>query len=165
REIAERLDLQAGDIDVLNLARARMRWPDFRRCTDAAAGWARECGLGDLLDSSDLDLMACRGARYHDDATQYGGSVFCNLFVSEGKQLDVDFPAAGRRIALERGTILLFDTAQPHGVIRRQGDHFDAAHFAPGCDCTQLFLTWELPVENAAVARLMGIAFEVGPQP
>jgi len=161
REISSRLALEPGDVEPLPLARARARWPDYARCVQAAAEWTRALGLGDVLASSDVALMACRGARYHHDAAQYGGAAFCNLFVSEDKGLDVHFPSSGHRIPLARGTVLVFDTGQPHAVVPRGGSGFDAASFGPEKDCTQVFLTWELPVEDTRVTRALGVAFDV----
>jgi hypothetical protein len=99
--------------------------------------------------------MACRGARYHHDGAQYGGAAFANLFLSEDRGLDLHFPFTGQRIPLVRGTAVVFDIGQPHAVIERGATGFDAAHFAPERDCTQLFLTWELPIENAGVAQAL----------
>lgn len=163
RDISLRLQLEPGDVEPLPLPRARARWPDYGRCVQAASDWTRALGLHDVLAHSDVALMACRGARYHHDAEQYGGAAFCNLFLSEDVGLDVHFPAAGHRIALQRGTVLIFDTGQPHAVVRRGSSSFDAADFAPDQDCTQVFLTWELPIEHADVTRALGIVFDVDP--
>ena len=160
REVAQRLCLEPGDVESLPLARARMRWPDYRHCVQAAADWMRTLGLPGLLDSAALALMACRGARYHHDADQYGGKAFCNLFLSEDKGLDVHFPVTGQRIPLTRGTALVFDTGQPHAVIRRGSNGFSAADFGPEMDATQVFLTWELPVEHAGVACALRVRFD-----
>jgi hypothetical protein len=73
------------------------------------------------------------------------------------------FPFTGQRIPLTRGTAVVFDTGQPHAVIERGSQGFDAADFAPERDCTQLFLTWELPIENAAVAQALQIQFDTSP--
>lgn len=161
REIATRLALEPGDVEALSLARSRTRWPDYARCVQAVADWTRALGLPGVLAASDLALMACRGARYHHDGAQYGGTAFCNLFLSEDKGLDVHFPSAGRRIPLTRGTVLLFDTGQPHAVVPRGRSDFDAADFAAEVDCAQLFLTWELSIEHAAVAEALGVVFDV----
>lgn len=124
--------------------------------------WTRTIGWPEaLLASSEVALMACRGARYHHDGAQYGGAAFCNLFLSEDRQLDVHFPLTGHRIPLARGTVLVFDTGQPHAVVERGRSGFDAARFAPGRDCTQVFLSWELPIEDAHVGRALRIAFDV----
>ncbi|MDQ0587661.1 hypothetical protein [Variovorax paradoxus] len=161
REVSSRLALEPGDVEPLPLARARARWPDYRRCVQEVSDWTRTLGLPEVLASSEVALMACRGARYHHDGAQYGGAAFCNLFLCEDKELDVHFPSTGHRIPLARGTILIFDTGQPHAVIRRRSSGFDAADFAPGQDCTQVFLTWELPIEDAHVARALRIAFDI----
>lgn len=162
REMTQKLNLEPGDVEALPLARARMRWADYSVCVQAAADWTRSLGLGDVLASSDIALMACRGARYHHDAEQYGGSAFCNLFLSEDKGLDLHFPNVGLRIPLRRGTVVVFDTAQPHAVIQRESssDHgFKASDFPSELDCSQVFLTWELPIDNAYVAQALGISF------
>ncbi|HEX7866716.1 MAG TPA: hypothetical protein VF555_17300 [Variovorax sp.] len=161
REISSRIALEPGDVEAMPLARARTRWPDYRRCVQAVSDWTHALGLPGVLASSDVALMACRGAKYHHDGAQYGGAAFCNLFMSEDKGLDLHFPHAGVRIPLQRGTVVIFDTGQPHGVIRRGSTGFDAADFAVGKDCIQLFLTWELPIENAQVARALRIDFDV----
>ncbi len=163
REMASRLNLEHGDVEALPLARARMRWPDYRRCVQAVADWVGKLGLEGVLPQSDIALMASRGARYHHDGTQYGGSAFCNLFLSEDKGLDLHFASTGLRIPLVRGTVVLFDTGQPHAVIARGKSGFDVADFPPERDCAQVFLTWELPIENAAISQALRVSFDVDP--
>lgn len=163
RETSLRLGLEAGDVEALPLARARMRWPDYHQCVQAASDWTRALGLGDVLAASDVALMACRGATYHHDGAQYGGAAFCNLFLSEDQGLDLHFPSTGHRIPLARGTVVIFDTGQPHAVIDRRSDGFDVADFSPERDCTQVFLTWELPIEQVHVAHALRIVFDIDP--
>lgn len=163
RDIRQRIALEPGDVEELPLARTRARWPDHRYCVQAVADWTRELGLHDVLATSDIALMACRGARYHHDGAQYGGAAFCNLFLSEDKGLDVHFPRTGQRIALTRGTALIFDTGQPHAVIPRNKSRFSAADFPVGLDFTQCFLTWELSIENLSIAQALNIVFDVDP--
>jgi len=163
RETVLQLDLQPGDVEALSLPRARLRWPEYKRCVQAVTDWTRAFGLHDVLASSDVALMACRGARYHHDASQYGSAAFCNLFLSEDKGLDVHFASTGLRIPLVRGTVLVFDTCQPHAVIKRHSTGFDVADFSLDRDCTQVFLTWELPIAHANVAQALGIAFDIDP--
>ncbi len=160
RDIAQLLALAPGDVEALPLARARLRWPDYRLCVQAVADWTRALGLADLLAQSEVALMACRGARYHHDAAQYGGAAFCNLFLSDDRGLDLHFPLTGHRTALRRGTVVLFDTGQPHAVIPRQRNSFAEADFPPDLDCAQVFLTWELPIESPALAQALDIAFD-----
>lgn len=163
REISSHLLLEPGDVEPMPLPRARARWPDYTRCVQAVSDWTRALGLPEVLAASDVALMACRGARYHHDGAQYGDAAFCNLFMSEDRGLDLHFPALGRRIPLTRGTVVIFDTGQPHGVIQRGGSGFNAADFAAEQDCIQIFLTWELPIENAHVGHALKVAFDVAP--
>jgi len=162
RDVFLHLTLEPGDVDVLPLARARMRWPDYRHCVQAVADWTQQLGLAEVLDSSEMALMACRGARYHHDGVQYGGSAFCNLFLSEDQGLDLHFSVTGHRIPLVRGTVVIFDTGQPHAVIERGSAGFDVEHFS-GQDDAQVFLTWELSIEDAHVARALHTVFDVDP--
>lgn len=157
------LDLEPGDVEALSLARTRARWADHKRCVQAMADWTRGQGLADALTKSDQALMVCRGARYHNDASRYGGAAFCNLFLSEDKNLDLHFPKTGHRFSLRRGTVVIFDTGQPHAVVQRGAAGFDAADFAPDKDCALFFLTWELPIEDARVARALQVAFDTDP--
>lgn len=163
REIRTRLALEPGDVEQMPLSRTRARWPEFGLCVQAMRDWTHALGLGDVLAASDMALMACRGARYHHDGEQYGGAAFCNLFLSEDKGLDLHFPGAGVRIPLTRGTAVVFDTGQPHAVIRRGASGFDAADFAPDHDCTLVFLTWELPLEDGPVGRALQVTFDTDP--
>lgn len=163
RETSLRLDLEPGDVEALPLARARTRWKDYRHCVQAVSDWTRLLGLPDVLASSDVALMACRGARYHHDGAQYGGFAFCNLFLSEDRGQDLHFPGTGHRIALSRGTVVLFDTCQPHAVIKRRSGGFQAADFPPDQDCTQLFLTWELSLSNDPVRQALRINHGIDP--
>ena len=86
REISLHLRLEPGDVEALPLARAR--WPDYRHRVQAVSDWMGTLGLNDVLDTAEVALMACRGARYHHDGAQYGGAAICNLFLSEDVGLD-----------------------------------------------------------------------------
>ena len=58
---------------------------------------------------------------------------------------------------------MIFDTGQPHGVIQRGSGGFNVDDFAPDQDWVQLFLTWELPIEDAHVAHALHIDFDIDP--
>lgn len=163
REISLRLGLEPGDVEPLPLARARVRWPDYSRCVQAVADWTRTLGLHEVLASSDVALMACRGTKYHHDGAHYGGAAFCNLFLSDDRGQDLHFPSTGHRIPLARGTVVIFDTGQPHAVIQRGSGGFDVADFPADQDCTQIFLTWELPIEHVDVTHALQITFDIDP--
>lgn len=160
REMAHELQLVPGDVECLPWARTRARWPDWRQCVQAARDWTQSLGMGDVLTDAEVALMACRGARYHHDGVMYGGAAFCNLFLSEDRGLDLHFPGTGQRIPLTRGTAVVFDTCQPHAVIDRRSSGFAVADFSAERDCSQVFLTWELPLTNALVAKALGLRLE-----
>jgi hypothetical protein len=138
REISSRLALEPGDVEAMPLARARARWPDYTRCVQAVSDWTCALGLPGVQASSDVALMACRGAKYHHDGGQYGSAAFCNLFLSEDRGLDLHFPSMDYRIPLTRGTVVIFDTGQPHGVIQRGSSGFNVADLGAShrrCPC------------------------------
>ena len=159
REVASNLALAPGDVEALSLARARTRWPQYRQCVQAVADWLGALGLQQLLTDSPVALMACRGTRYHHDGDHYGGQAFCNLFVSGDSDLDLHFPGTGHCIALTRGTVVLFDTGQCHAVMKRRSGSEPKAP-APAPQRTLLFLTWELPIEQAQVAQALQIVLD-----
>ena len=161
REISLHLGMEPGDVEALPLARARARWPDYRHCVQAVSDWMGTLGLNDVLDTAEVALMACRGARYHHDGAQYGGAAICNLFLSEDVGLDLHFASTGHRIPLKPGTAVIFDTAQPHAVIDRRSVGFNLADFPPDRDRTQVFLTWELPIEHVDVSKALRISFDI----
>ncbi len=39
RDIATQLFLEPGEVEELSLARARLRWPDYKLCLEAMANW------------------------------------------------------------------------------------------------------------------------------
>jgi len=161
REIFSQLALEPGDIEAMPLARTGRRWPQLRRCIDLVAQWMIALGLPDVLGEASVALMASRGTRYHHDGARYGSKAFCNLFLSEASGAELHFPAAGQRIALERGTAVMFDTCQPHAIIKRSASGFAESDFAPERMVAQVFLTWELPIEHEQVQRALGIRIDV----
>lgn len=163
RETSQQLALEPGDVETMSLARTQRRWPDLRQCVQAMRDWAQAQGLQNVLAHSEMALMACRGARYHHDGAQYGGMAFCNVFLSEDKGQDLHFAATGLRIPLRRGTAVVFDTCQPHAVVARNRSGFDTADFSTDADNSQVFLTWELPIEDLCVAQVLRIAFDTDP--
>lgn len=163
REIADQLQLAPGDVECLPRARTQARWPALRQCVQPARDWTRSLSLGEVLADAEVALMACRGARYHHDGSLYGASVFCNLFLSEDRGLDLHLPGTGQRIPLVRGTAVVFDTCQPHAVIDRRSSGFELADFSAERDCSQVFLTWELPLANAVVANALGVHIDLAP--
>ena len=163
RDLVNQVPLMPGDVEALSLPRARRRWPTYRATVQAVTDWLQTHGVHANLPHAETALMACRGAHYHHDAAQYSGSVFCNLFLTEDRGQDVHFPHAGVRIPLRYGTVLLFDTGQPHAVIRRSAEVFDPAQFHsldhpdPYPENAQVFLTWEIPIAHTGVRAALHI--------
>lgn len=162
RDITQQLRLEAGDIDTLPLGRTRLRWPEHRQCFNVLRHWMENLGLPDLLGSCEVALMASRGTRYHHDGMNYGSKIFCNLFLSDDTGVDFDLPLSGR-LALKRGTVVIFDPCQPHALIRRGAAGFEETDFLPAQIPPQVFLTWELPAQHGAIQRLMNITIHPCP--
>lgn len=148
--------MDPGDVSPLDLPRARARWPGYRRCVQAAGDGLADLGLPAVLADSAQALMACRGAPYHLDAERYGANAFCNLFVSDDTGLDLVFPVADQRIALQRGTLVVFDTGQPHAVVLRGQAEYRAEDYADRPERQAVFLTWELPIDLPGVSQALG---------
>ena len=163
RDIAGQLDLAPGEVKALALARARTRWPAYRQYLQMLSDWLHTRDLPTVLAASDPALMACRSVRYHHDGTHYGGAAFCNLFLSEDCGLDLHFPGADRRVPLSRGTVVIFDTGQAHALVERSSGKLYCADGHPTPVQTQLFLSWELPIEHVEVQRALDIALDVDP--
>lgn len=160
RDVSRQLGLEAGDIEPLAIGRTRLRWPQLRHCVDAVGHWLDANQLHGVLEGANVALMASRGTPYHHDGALYGGKAFCNLFLDDAHEAELHMPAAGQRIALARGTVVLFDPCQPHAIIRRGAAGFDAADFAGDALQPQVFLTWELPIEHPGIARALGVQLD-----
>jgi len=161
REIREQLHLQPGDIEAMRWARTRSRWREHRLCLDSAGRWMQALDLPGVLDASELALMASRGTPYHHDGALYADAAFCNVFLSEDGGTDLHFPLSACRVALVRGTAVVFDPCQPHAIVKRGAPGFAAADFAPASMPPQVFLTWEMPIEREDLARSLGVGFDM----
>lgn len=157
REILGQLGLEPGDIDVMPLARTRRRWAQMPMAIDAVGKWLLALDMPDVLQHVEPALMGCRGTPYHHDGERYGDKVFCNLFLGPDADVDLHMPAAGVRLPVHDGTVVLFDPSQPHALVRRSSAGFATSDFADGAHQSQVFLTWELPLANAVVARSLGL--------
>lgn len=66
--------------------------------------------------------FACRGAPFHHDAESYPDSGFGVLWLADDTPWDLLFPFLKVRVPLEYGTVVMFDSAQPHAVVTRGSD-------------------------------------------
>lgn len=97
--------------------------------------------------------LACTGATFHHDAQSYAEEVFCVVWLSDNTPWDLYFPFLGVRIPLQYGTTVLFDAAQPHGVLA----HGETAFYEDDIEFTTgIFLSQDLFV-GRQVREVMGI--------
>lgn len=97
--------------------------------------------------------LACTGAGFHHDADSYRDEIFCVLWLSDDTPWDVYFPYLDKRIALTYGTIFVFDSAQPHGVVPHGETVFNEETFEYH---TGVFVSQDLVIDREC-QKLMGI--------
>jgi len=115
--------------------------------------WLSQQGLSNVPRKQAAVALACTGARFHHDADSYTKEVFCVLWLSEDAKWDLYFPHLDKRIPLVYGTVVLFDSAMPHGVVARGSKVFDEDTFEYE---TGTFLSQDLLI-GKKVRRVMGI--------
>ncbi len=59
--------------------------------------------------------------------------------------------------------VVVFDACQRHAVIEPASSGFNLADFPHDRDCTQVFLSWELPIENFNVGQLLRVELDINP--
>ena len=94
---------------------------------EAVKCWLGTQGIG-VCGAHEL-AYACRGAPFHHDGESFSDRGFCVVWLSDDTRWDLVFPFAGERVALDYGTMVIFDPAQPHGVVRRGAERFDFGDF------------------------------------
>jgi hypothetical protein len=72
------------------------------------SNWTRTLGLPETLPFGEVALMACCGAMYHHEAESFGGAVFCKLFLSENRGLNLNFSSLSHQIPLTKRKAMLF---------------------------------------------------------
>lgn len=121
----------------------------------AINAWLVSQGIHRTPRRSPAVPLACTGATFHHDAQSYAEEVFCVVWLSDATDTpwDLYFPFLDVRIPLEYGTTVLFDAAQPHGVVAHgeTGFYEDDMEFATG-----IFLSQDLFV-GRQVRKVMDI--------
>jgi hypothetical protein len=74
-----------------------------------------------------FDWYTCRGAHFHNDA-HYTGVLF-GAWCLAGPQRDLVFPRAGLRIPCSVGRGVIFDPFEPHAVLERNADRYEAERY------------------------------------
>jgi len=104
-------------------------------------------------------LLTCLGASFHSDAHNYPDTVFTVVWLEQDAGWDLLFPHTGDRVALDHGVVVMFDSALPHGVVKRGKDQYLANDFSSENDECAGMVSFDLDVHNPTVANFMGIAF------
>lgn len=138
---------EPGDISAAT--KARKDWPQGE-VAQRVACWATEQGLDPGLDPQMFSVLGCMGAPFHDDTHGFADQGFCVVWMSPDACLDLYFPHIGKRIALEYGTVVMFDACQPHGVVERRARTWTKAdkYYRHRTQHTQHFLSWDFDLQD-----------------
>jgi hypothetical protein len=149
--------IMVGDVDVMAVppeaAQVELR---------LAQHVARIYGLGDTNELTAFDctsqVLWCQGAAFHEDAVFDSVTA---VLLCEGDDRDLVLPHLGVVVPMTRGTVVLFDSAQPHGLLMPGHTTFDAQHYQQE-SARSVFCTLDLPRDLAGLKDLM--QFEVDPR-
>lgn len=115
-------------------------------------------GTGALHQDNEVaSMLACAGCCFHTDAHGFSECAFLVVWCSESPDQELSLPHASVRIPLRYGTAILFDPAQPHGVVRAGEEFFEEGAFDPG-DLGR-FVCFEVDISAPEVSRALGIEF------
>lgn len=120
---------------------------------EAVEGWLSSQAVPSNRDPESVTPLACVGSGFHHDADSYANHMFCVLWLSHDLQWDLYFPFVDVRVPLHYGTVVLFDSAQPHGVVPRGACQFWPVDLEYE---TGIFVSKDIPITPALRAR-MGI--------
>ena len=140
---------EPGSIDVIRGEKALVT-TDVMQATRA---WLAAHNVHHTESSS--SALGCEGgAAFHHDAAYFPDAVFFVVWLSEEAGWDLLFPQIHTRIELGFGSIVLFDAAQPHGVVKRGESAFDRNAFPGGA--YGAFLSLDLRITRS-IRQLLGI--------
>lgn len=86
--------------------------------------WLESQELGPIRTEEEM-LLCCEGATFHTDSFGFPSVFFCIAWLEDRTDWDLVFPASGHRVELKKGTVVLFDSANVHGVVARGTSIFD----------------------------------------
>jgi hypothetical protein len=99
-----------------------------------------------------FEWYGCRGAFFHNDA-HYDARLF-GVWCIAGPPMDLVFPRAAVRLAIEPAHIVVFDPFEVHGVLVPEADVYNSSDYQNAA--ISLFLGFELDI-TPAVAVAFGI--------
>jgi hypothetical protein len=133
---------------------------EIREIEATALTWPALGSLDDVLAEAHITPLVCQGASFHTDGLLFGEFIFLVVWLVERQGIDLLFPNIGRRIPLEYGSIVLFDPAQPHGLVFEESSRWDASRYTSQMsDPTQHFVSFDFPVTTPSLAQRLGIRF------
>lgn len=157
RRWRRKLSLQVkdpGDIEV-PYASSVAKFPAANELLESVSSLVQEHGIPDFLEKGDVTVVGCKGAYFHHDISGFSDSVFCIIWMEKARGLDLVFPDLGRRVPLEEGTVVLFDAAQPHAVLKAGKTRFDSNDFLDVP--VQVLISINVEVDVPGIAQSMGI--------
>lgn len=115
-------------------------------------------GNGECLSDEDApsQVLWCTGAAFHEDAV-FNSVLAVALW--HGADRDLVLPHLDVVVPMRRGTVVLFDSAQPHGLLKPGKRLFSAADFGGEPD-RSVFCTLDLPRDLAGLCSLMQYVVE-----
>jgi hypothetical protein len=117
--------------------------------------WLQEQGFPDLSERVAVSVLGCRAVPFHQDLYAFGDSLFCVVWLADDCGLELVFPAEETRVPLQRGTVVVFDSGQPHGVLRAGAETYQEDAY-PG-QALQMFVSLDIGATLPGVASRMGI--------
>lgn len=147
---------EPGEVASMRMTEA-LDWHGLDDAYRAVSAWAQKTGFSEPFAESLPSFLACYGAVFHDDSHGFPGHTFCVLWLSEAEGLDLVFPNIDKRVPLSFGTVVLFDSCQPHGVLRRGSSAWHKGDYPTPPAGAQFFLSWDLSLQEERLRSLMGI--------
>lgn len=152
----------SGDITAVN-APAR-GWDAFEQVQTQLHRWAQQNGFEQAVANGSVSVLACYGASFHTDGDGFPDTAFCVVWLGQDCGQDLLFPHLDVRIPLTYGTVVLFDSAQPHGVVERGASQWvPDEYFERRGKLCQCFLSWDMEIHREELAALMEVSVEPTP--
>ena len=105
--------------------------------------------------SGRVDHLVCRGAGFHNDVARHWSRCLFWVLALDLHDVELVMPHVGLRLPLTGGDLVVFDPTLAHGLCRpADGGQALASSFGPGPADVQVFLTGELPLNDAQWAAL-----------
>jgi hypothetical protein len=160
----EEIGIDVGSVDGIGAARKRQSLDE--KFVNTVQEWLNEMNLssgqnGPLQASDAENVHACRSANFHHDLDGFGEYCFCIVWLGKAAGLELCFPLLNKRIPLRPGTVVVFDSGQPHGVLLKGESLYAASVYEDRP--INLFLSIDLYALSPGVANSMDILVAAEP--